>query len=111
MSSREFPDSAGTVIIGAGIVGNSLAYHLARQGVEDMLLIDKGPLPDPGGSTGHASNFLMPVEHSKEMTHLTRRSIEQYDEMGTFENSGGIEVARTDERVERSEERRVGKEC
>ena len=96
MSSREIPDSAGTVIIGAGIVGNSLAYHLARQGVEDLLMIDKGPLPDPGGSTGHASNFLMPVEHSKEMTHLTRRSIEQYDEMGTFANSGGIEVARTD---------------
>ena len=105
MSSRAFPDSAGTVIIGAGIVGNSLAYHLARQGVEDLLMIDKGPLPDPGGSTGHASNFLMPVEHSKEMTHLTRRSIEQYDEMGTFANSGGIEVARTDERVEELERR------
>jgi glycine cleavage system aminomethyltransferase T/glycine/D-amino acid oxidase-like deaminating enzyme len=100
MSGREFPEETGTAIIGAGIVGNSLAYHLARQGVEDMLLIDKGPLPDPGGSTGHASNFLMPVEHSKEMTHLTRRSIEQYDEMGTFANSGGIEVARTDKRVE-----------
>jgi len=100
MSGRELPSSSGTVIVGAGIVGNSLAYHLARYGREDILLMDKGPLPDPGGSTGHASNFLMPVEHSKEMTHLTRRSIEQYDEMGTFENSGGIEVARTDERVE-----------
>jgi glycine cleavage system aminomethyltransferase T/glycine/D-amino acid oxidase-like deaminating enzyme len=42
----------------------------------------------------------MPVEHSKEMTHLTRRSIEQYKDMDTFVNSGGIEVARTDERVE-----------
>jgi len=100
MSGREFPSSAGTVIIGAGIVGNSLAYHLARYGRDDVMLVDKGPLPDPGGSTGHASNFLMPVEHSKEMTHLTRRSIDQYDEMGTFANSGGIEVARTDERVE-----------
>ncbi|PSQ18951.1 glycine cleavage system protein T [Halobacteriales archaeon QS_8_69_26] len=100
MSSRELPSSAGTVIIGAGIVGNSLAYHLARMGRDDIVLMDKGPLPDPGGSTGHASNFLMPVEHSKEMTHLTRRSIEQYDEMDMFTNSGGIEVARTEERVE-----------
>jgi len=100
MSSKELPSSAGTVIIGAGIVGNSLAYHLSRYGREDIVLIDKGPLPDPGGSTGHASNFLMPVEHSKEMTHLTRESIEQYKEMDTFAEAGGIEVARTDERVE-----------
>ncbi|ARS91191.1 GcvT family protein [Natrarchaeobaculum aegyptiacum] len=103
--SDEIPSSAGTVIIGAGIVGNSLAYHLAKQGREDILLTDKGPLPDPGGSTGHASNFLMPVEHSKEMTHLTSRSIEQYDDMDTFTQSGGIEVARTDERMAELERR------
>ncbi|AXR80519.1 GcvT family protein [Natrarchaeobaculum sulfurireducens] len=100
MSDDEFPEHAGTVIIGAGIVGNSLAYHLAMQGRDDILLTDKGPLPDPGGSTGHASNFLMPVEHSKEITHLTQRSIEQYEDMDTFTNSGGLEVARTDERME-----------
>ena len=98
--SGDLPDHARTVILGAGIVGNSLTYHLAEQGRDDILLVDKGPLPDPGGSTGHASNFLMPVEHSKEMTHLTRESIEQYRDMDTFEESGGIEVARTDERVE-----------
>jgi glycine cleavage system aminomethyltransferase T/glycine/D-amino acid oxidase-like deaminating enzyme len=97
--SQDLPESAGTVIIGAGIVGNSLAYHLTQYGRDDIVLMDKGPLPDPGGSTGHASNFLMPVEHSKEMTHLTRESIEQYKEMDTFENSMGIEVARTDERM------------
>jgi glycine cleavage system aminomethyltransferase T/glycine/D-amino acid oxidase-like deaminating enzyme len=100
MSTGGLPSSAETVVVGAGIVGNSLAYHLADQGREDIVLIDKGPLPDPGGSTGHASNFLMPVEHSKELCHLTQRSIEQYDEMDTFTNSGGIEVARTDERME-----------
>ena len=100
MSSQDLPSSAETVILGAGIVGNSLAYHLARHGRDDLVIVDKGPLPDPGGSTGHASNFLMPVEHSKEMTQLTRRSIEQYKEFDTFTNSGGIEVARTDERVE-----------
>jgi glycine/D-amino acid oxidase-like deaminating enzyme len=53
-----FPTSAKVVIVGAGIVGNSLAYHLANLGWRDILLIDKGPLPNPGGSTGHASNFL-----------------------------------------------------
>jgi len=105
MSDSDFPAAAETVIIGAGIVGNSLAYHLARLGREDILLLDKGPLPDPGGSTGHASNFLMPVEHSKEMTHLTRRSIEWYKDMDTFTECGGIEVARTEERMEENRRR------
>ena len=48
------PASARAVIVGAGIVGNSLAYHLARLGWRDLVLLDKGPLPNPGGSTGHA---------------------------------------------------------
>ena len=105
MSSNGPPAEAETVILGAGIVGNSLAYHLAEQGRRDVVLVDKGPLPDPGGSTGHASNFLMPVEHSKEMTALTQRSIEWYEDMDTFNRSGGIEVARTEERVEENKRR------
>ncbi|MFP4589916.1 MAG: FAD-dependent oxidoreductase [Halobacteriales archaeon] len=95
----DLPSYARTVILGAGIVGNSVAYHLAEQGREDILLVDKGPLPDPGGSTGHASNFIFPVEHSKEMTHLTQDAREQYRDMDVFTASGGIEVARTDERM------------
>ena len=89
-----FPRSAKTVVIGCGIVGNSLAYHLTQQGWTDVVLIDKGPLPNPGGSTGHASNFIYPVDHSKEMTALTLESVRQYREMGVFTQSGGIEVAR-----------------
>ncbi|HUJ33625.1 MAG TPA: FAD-dependent oxidoreductase [Solirubrobacteraceae bacterium] len=88
------------VVIGAGIVGNSLAYHLTRLGVTDVTMIDKGPLPNPGGSTGHASNFIFPVDHSKEMTLLTLESMRQYKDLGVFIESGGIEIARTDERMQ-----------
>ncbi len=88
------------VIIGAGIVGNSLAYHLTRLGVTDLTLVDKGPLPNPGGSTGHASNFIFPVDHSKEMTSLTLESMRQYKELDVFIESGGIEIARTEERMQ-----------
>ena len=88
------------VIIGAGIVGNCVAYHLALQGWKDIALVDKGPLPNPGGSTGHATNFIFPVDHSKEITQLTLDSIKQYKDLGVFTESGGIEVARTEERVE-----------
>src|SRR5262245_46396554 len=94
------PSRARVVVIGAGIVGNSLVYHLARLGWRDIVQIDKGPLPNPGGSTGHASNFIFPVDHSREITDLTLDSVRQYQEMGVFTESGGFEVARTDERME-----------
>ena len=96
----EIPDRAQVVIIGAGIVGNSLVYHLAELGWKDIVLLDKGPLPNPGGSTGHASNFIFPVDHSKEMTALTVESIGTFHELGMFTGSGGIELARTDERMQ-----------
>ena len=94
------PTHARCVVIGCGIVGNSVAYHLFRLGWRDVVLVDKGPLPNPGGSTGHASNFIYLVDHSKEMTALTVESVNQYKEMGVFTESGGIEVARTRERMQ-----------
>ncbi len=103
--SSSLPASARAVVIGAGIVGNSLAYHLARLGWRDLVLIDKGPLPNPGGSTGHASNFIFPVDHSKEMTQLTADSVRQYKEWDVFTESGGIEVARTEERMQELQRR------
>src|ERR1700674_2391540 len=91
---------ARVVVIGAGIVSNSLAYHLAEQGWKEIVLIDKGPFPNPGGSTGHASNFIFLTDHSKEMTLFTLDSVRQYKALGVFTQSGGIEVARTSERMD-----------
>ena len=98
--ARKLPGSQRIVVIGAGIVGNSLVYHLSRLGQTEVLLIDKGPMPNPGGSTGHASNFIFPVDHSKEMTQLTLESLRQYKELEVFIESGGIEIARTQERMQ-----------
>ncbi len=100
LAPRPLPASADVVVIGAGIVGNSLVHHLARLGAGELVLIDKGPLPNPGGSTGHASNFIFPVDHSREMTALTLESVRQYRELGVFTQCGGIEVARTPERMQ-----------
>ncbi len=97
---NDIPSRASVVIVGAGIVGNSLAYHLARLGWRDIVLVDQGPMPNPGGSTGHASNFIFPIEYSKMMMELTRDSTEQYQELGVFTRSGGLEVARTQERMQ-----------
>ena len=94
------PFSASVVVIGAGIVGNSVVGHLAELGWRNIVQIDKGPLPNPGGSTGHASNFIFPVDHNKEMAMLTIDSQRQYEAMGVNVTCGGIEVARTPERME-----------
>ncbi|WP_067430303.1 GcvT family protein [Nocardioides jensenii] len=96
----DVPTRARVVVIGAGIVGNSLVHHLARLGWRDIVQIDKGALPNPGGSTGHASNFIFPVDHSREITDLTLDSVRQYKEMDVFTESGGYEIARTEERME-----------
>ena len=96
----DLPTQGNVVVIGAGIVGNSLVYQLALHGWTDIVLFDKGSLPNPGGSTGHASNFIFLVDHSKEMTDFTADSVRQYQELGVFARSGGIEVARTAERMD-----------
>src|SRR6201994_1359220 len=103
--SSGLPEQARAVVVGAGIVGNSLAYHPARLGWRDLVLLDKGPLPNPGGSTGHASNFIFPVDHSKEMAQLTLDSMRQYKDLGVFIESGGIEVARGPERMQELQRR------
>jgi len=95
----ELPTRANVVVIGAGIVGSCLVGHLARLGWTDLVLLEKGPLPNPGGSTGHASNFIFPVDHNKEMALLGEQSANQYRDMQLSVDSGGIEVARTAERM------------
>jgi len=99
VSTTGLPSHARIVIVGAGIVGNCLAWHLARLGWRDIVLLDKGPLPNPGGSTGHASSFTFPVEYSRQMTAWCMDGIRQFEDLGVFTRCGGIEVARTEERM------------
>ncbi len=46
----QLPKHASVVVIGAGVMGNCMARHLALAGWKDIVLLDKGPLPNPGGS-------------------------------------------------------------
>ncbi len=55
-------ERAQTVIIGAGIVGVSAAYHLAELGETDVLVLEQGPLFETGGSTSHAPGHHLPDE-------------------------------------------------
>ncbi|HCB36732.1 MAG TPA: glycine cleavage system protein T, partial [Acidimicrobiaceae bacterium] len=109
--SSEFPTQARCVVIGAGIVGNCLVGHLSDFGWRDLVLLDQGPLPNPGGSTGHASNFIFPVDHNKEIVDITVDSQRQYEELGLQNTCGGIEVARTPERMEEFKRRMTSAKC
>src|SRR3989337_3015553 len=94
------PDRARVVVIGAGIVGNSMAWHLARLGWRDIVLLEKGTLPSPGGSTGRASNFIFLTDPSQQMTAFTLDSLRQFEDLGVFTMTGGIAAARTQERMQ-----------
>ena len=96
-------DTAQTLVIGAGIVGASTAYHLSELGVTDVLVVDQGPLPATGGSSSHAPGLVFQTNGSQTMTELARRTVEQFtserlDGQDCFHQVGGIEVATTTER-------------
>ena len=61
---------ARTVIIGAGIVGCSAAYHLTQLGRRDIVVLDRGPLYQTGGSTSHAPGLIFQTNGSRLMLSL-----------------------------------------
>ena len=88
-------DRARAVIIGGGITGCSVAYHLARAGWSDLVLIDKGPLTS--GSTCHAAGLVTQFNPSPTMMRFRRYSIELYRELGVFETVGSVRIASSPE--------------
>jgi glycine cleavage system aminomethyltransferase T/glycine/D-amino acid oxidase-like deaminating enzyme len=93
------------VIVGAGIVGASAAYHLADLGVTDVLVIDQGPLFATGGSTCHAPGLVFQTNGSRTMCRIAQDSVALYDTLEVdgepvWFGVGGIELATTPERIE-----------
>jgi 4-methylaminobutanoate oxidase (formaldehyde-forming) len=80
-----------TVVIGGGIAGVSCAYHLAKAGVRDVLLLEKGELTS--GSTHHAAGLVTQFNPSPTMMRFRRYSVELYKELGVFETVGSLRIA------------------
>ncbi len=97
-------DRANLVIVGAGIVGCGLAYHLTRLGWKDIFVVDQGPLYETGGSSSHAPGLMFQTNYSKFMTQCAMYSVETYRDL-VYQDTpaaypvGGIEVATTAERL------------
>ncbi|MGF1513693.1 MAG: FAD-dependent oxidoreductase [Elainellaceae cyanobacterium] len=97
--------NASVVIIGAGIVGCSAAYHLAKLGWKDIVVVEQGPLFATGGSTSHAPGLVFQTNASKTMTQLAQYTVELYSQLSTDEGPayypvGGVEVAYTEARMQ-----------
>ena len=99
MSTRTtLPESAGTVVVGAGCVGCSAAYHLTQLGRDDVVVIERGPLYETGGSTSHAPGLVFQTTGNKLMSRMAQYTRELYTDLDGFRQSGGIEVASTEDR-------------
>ncbi|KAI4727045.1 FAD dependent oxidoreductase [Aureobasidium sp. EXF-10728] len=86
-----------TVIVGAGIVGSSLAYFLSQSSpVSDILVLDRS-LSTIAGSTGYAPGFIGQYNEKPSLTKLAIESVKEYTELETgFSRVGGLEIASTD---------------
>ncbi|HEY0492835.1 MAG TPA: FAD-dependent oxidoreductase [Candidatus Dormibacteraeota bacterium] len=85
------PSRARAVVIGGGITGTSVAYHLAQAGWRDTVLLEKADLTS--GSTCHAAGLVTQFNPSPTMMRFRRYSIDLYRQLGIFETVGSLRFA------------------
>jgi 4-methylaminobutanoate oxidase (formaldehyde-forming) len=100
----DLPTRARVVIIGGGVIGTSVAYHLAQLGWTDVLLLEQGQLSC--GTTWHAAGLVGQLRASESGTRLVQYSTELYERLEAetglstgFRRCGGVTVARTRDRL------------
>ena len=101
----ELPDSARCVIVGGGVGGTSIAYHLAQLGWEDVVLLERSQLTS--GSTFHSAGLVGQLRGSVTLTKMMMYSVELYRRLGDesefdpgWTECGGIRLASSEERME-----------
>lgn len=104
MAAVTLPDRAQYVIIGGGIVGCSVAYHLTKMGHTDVVLLEQGQLSC--GTTWHAAGLVGQLRSTPSLTNLIRYSTQLYADLEAetglatgWTQCGSVSVARTDERM------------
>jgi glycine cleavage system aminomethyltransferase T/glycine/D-amino acid oxidase-like deaminating enzyme len=101
----QLPESAAAVVIGGGVGGASIAYHLAELGMRDTVVLEQHELS--GGTTWHSAGFVGQLRSSIAQTRMIMYSTELYERLGAetgldpgWRGVGGLRVATTPERVE-----------
>ena len=100
----KIPDRAQIVVIGGGVIGTSVAYHLTKLGRTDVVLVEQGELSS--GTTWHAAGLVGQLRANQSGTRLVQYSTQLYsdleEEVGLstgFKRCGGVTVARTEDRM------------
>lgn len=88
-------DQADIVVIGGGITGSSILYHLAKAGCVNVVLVEKGELTS--GSTCMAAGLLTQFSPSPTMMRMRKYSAELYESLGVFEKVGSLRIASSKE--------------
>jgi heterotetrameric sarcosine oxidase gamma subunit len=101
------PERARVVIVGGGIIGSSIAYHLTKLGVSDVVVLERGRLTN--GTTWHAAGLVSQVRGSHALTALTAMNAATYERLPAetgietgLRRCGALTVARTDARLTES---------
>ena len=103
-TSPVVPERAHVVVVGGGIVGCSIAYHLTLRGVTDVVLLERHELT--AGTTWHAAGLVAQLRATHNMTRLAAYSGELYEQLESdgfptgFKRTGSIAVAADHERLE-----------
>ena len=102
--SQDVPSRARVVVIGGGIVGASVAYHLAHLGWTDVIVLEQGKLS--GGTTWHAAGLVGQLRATESGTRLVQYSASLYERLEEetglstgFKRCGGVTVARSADRM------------
>ncbi|MFZ0324471.1 MAG: FAD-dependent oxidoreductase [Actinomycetes bacterium] len=103
--STAVPDRAQVVIVGGGIIGCSIAYHLTRRGITDVVLLEQGTLTS--GTTWHAAGLVSQLKSTHSLTKLATYSARLFEELEDetgqvtgYRTPGSISVADNGERWE-----------
>ena len=104
-TAQELPSAAAAVVIGGGVGGASIAYHLAELGLTDTVVVEQHDLGD--GTTWHSAGFVGQLRSSISQTRMIMYSTELYERLGAetgldpgWRGVGGLRIATTPERVE-----------
>ena len=102
--TQDLPSDAQVVIVGGGIAGCSLAYHLAKLGWRDVVLLERARLTS--GTTWHAAGLVGQMRPNRNMTQMSKYGIELYATLEAetgqatgWKQCGSVNVARTPERM------------
>jgi len=103
--SKNFPKATKVVVIGGGVAGTSCAYHLAKFGWKDVVLLERDQLTS--GTTWHAAGLIGQLGASSTITKLRKYSLDLYKELENYtglstglKQNGAITVASTQDRMQ-----------